>query len=146
MVQMFIGEYRHNLDSKNRIIIPVKFRDGLGETFIVNKGLDGCLAVYTEDKWMSMLNSLEKIPSTKREARLYMRALTSKAQECSLDNQGRIQLPPFLVQTAELNKNCVVIGAGDHVEIWPQETWDAYDEEASESFEAVAEALTEYLQ
>lgn len=143
---MFIGQYRHNLDAKNRIIVPAKFRDGLGEGFVVTKGLDGCLSIYTADRWAEMISRLERIPATKREARQYLRSLTSKAVECSLDNQGRIQLPQFLLATANIQKSCVVVGVADHVEIWPEETWDSYDEEASESFEAVAESLTEFLQ
>ena len=143
---MFIGQYRHNLDAKNRIIVPAKFRDGLGEGFVVTKGLDGCLSIYTAERWTEMISRLERIPATKREARQYLRSLTSKAVECSLDNQGRIQLPQFLLATASIQKSCVVVGVADHVEIWPEETWDSYDEEASESFETVAESLTEFLQ
>jgi MraZ protein len=143
---MFIGQYRHNLDAKNRIIVPAKFRDGLGEGFVVTKGLDGCLSIYTAERWAEMISRLERIPATKREARQYLRSLTSKAVECSLDNQGRIQLPQFLLATASIQKSCVVVGVADHVEIWPEETWDSYDEEASESFETVAESLTEFLQ
>lgn len=143
---MFIGQYRHNLDAKNRIIVPAKFRDGLGEAFVVTKGLDGCLSIYTADKWAEMIGRLERIPATKREARQYLRSLTSKAVECSLDNQGRIQLPQFLIATAAIRKGCVVVGVADHVEIWPEETWDSYDEEAAASFETVAESLTEFLQ
>ena len=143
---MFIGQYRHNLDAKNRIIVPAKFRDGLGEVFVVTKGLDGCLSIYTDERWSEMITSLERIPATKKEARQYMRSLTSKAVECSLDNQGRIMLPQFLLATANIKKSCVVVGVADHVEIWPEEVWDSYDEEASESFETVAESLTEFLQ
>lgn len=142
---MFIGQYRHNLDAKNRIIVPARFRDGLGEEFVVTKGLDGCLSIFTADKWTEMIGRLERIPATKREARQYLRSLTSKAVECSLDNQGRIQLPQFLIATANIKKSCVIVGVADHVEIWPEETWDSYDEEASESFETVAESLTEFL-
>ena len=143
---MFIGQYRHNLDAKNRLIVPAKFRDGLGESFVVTKGLDGCLSIYTADKWTDMISQLERIPSTKKEARQYLRSLTSKAVECSLDNQGRIQLPQFLLATADITKSCVVVGVADHVEIWPEEAWDSYDEDASSSFETVAETLTEFLQ
>ena len=121
---MFIGQYRHNLDAKNRIIVPAKFRDGLGEVFVVTKGLDGCLSIYTDERWSEMIASLERIPATKKEARQYMRSLTSKAVECSLDNQGRIMLPQFLLATANIKKSCVVVGVADHVEIWPEETWD----------------------
>ena len=143
---MFMGEYRHSLDAKNRMIIPAKFRDELGNTFVVTKGLDGCLTVYTSSQWTKIIEQLEKLPTTKKEARQYVRYLTSKASECELDGQGRIQLPQVLVAAADIKKICVVVGAADHVEIWSEERWNAYEEEAAESFESIAETLTEYLQ
>ena len=143
---MFIGQYRHNLDTKNRLIVPVKFREGLGESFVVTMGLDGCLSIYTMDKWGDMIEKLEQIPATKKEARMYLRTLTTRAVECELDSQGRIQLSQFLVKAAEISKSCVIVGVADHVEIWPAERWDSYDVSASESFESVAETLTEFLQ
>ena len=143
---MFMGEYRHSLDAKNRMIIPAKFRDELGNTFVVTKGLDGCLTVYTSSQWTKIIEQLEKLPTTKKEARQYVRYLTSKASECELDGQGRIQLPQVLISAADIKKKCVVVGAADHVEIWSEERWDAYEEEAAESFESIAETLTEYLQ
>lgn len=142
---MFMGEYRHSLDAKNRIIIPAKFREELGNTFIVTKGLDGCLTIYTETEWQKVIEQLEKLPTTKKEVRQYIRYLTSKASECEIDGQGRIQLPQVLVTFADMKKKCVVVGAADHVEIWSEERWNAFDEEAGESFEAIAESLTEYL-
>ena len=143
---MFMGEYRHSLDAKNRMIIPAKFREELGNTFVVTKGLDGCLTVYTSSQWAKIIEQLEKLPTTKKEARQYVRYLTSKASECELDGQGRIQLPQVLVAAADIKKKCVVVGAADHVEIWSEERWNAYEEEAAESFESIAETLTEYLQ
>ena len=143
---MFMGEYRHSLDAKNRMIIPAKFRDELGNTFVVTKGLDGCLTVYTSNQWTKIIEQLEKLPTTKKEARQYVRYLTSKARECELDGQGRIQLPQVLVAAADIKKKCVVVGAADHVEIWSEERWNAYEEEAAASFESIAETLTEYLQ
>ena len=143
---MFMGEYRHSLDAKNRLIVPAKLREELGSSFVVTKGLDGCLAVYTQDRWQAMLAKLNQIPSTKKEARSYVRSLTSKALECSLDNQGRIQLSQYLINAASIEKACVIIGASDHVEIWSEARWTEYEEEANESFEMVAESLTEFLQ
>ena len=143
---MFMGEYRHTLDAKNRMIVPSKFRDELGDTFVITKGLDGCLTIYTQEQWLGMMEKLEKLPTTKREARLYIRSLTSKAIECSLDTAGRIQLPMFLKDEAAISKQCVIIGAADHVEIWSQERWNEYDQKASGSFEEAAETLTEFLQ
>lgn len=143
---MFMGEYRHSLDAKNRLIVPAKLREELGSSFVVTKGLDGCLAVYTQERWLSMLAKLNQIPSTKKEARSYVRSLTSKALECSLDNQGRIQLSSYLIAAAAIEKACVIIGASDHVEIWSEARWTEYEEQADESFEMVAESLTEFLQ
>ncbi|MBE6122801.1 MAG: division/cell wall cluster transcriptional repressor MraZ [Solobacterium sp.] len=142
---MFMGEYRHSLDAKNRLIIPAKFRDELGSTFVVTKGLDGCLTVYTEEQWTALVHQLEQLPTTKREVRQYVRFLLSKAVECQFDSQGRIQLPQVLVDAAQIDKKCTVIGAADHIEIWSDEKWDAYESEAGESFESVAESLTEFL-
>lgn len=141
---MFIGEFRHNLDSKKRVIIPAKFREELGELFIVTRGLDGCLTVYTMEQWTLLLEQLKKLPSTKKETRLYVRRITSKATECECDGQGRIQLPSYLISEAAIEKECVIVGVADHVEIWSQTRWEGYQEE-SESFEDVAEQLTDFL-
>ena len=142
---MFMGEYRHSLDAKNRLIIPARFRDELGDTFVVTRGFDGCLTVYTEDQWKKIVSQLEQLPVTKSEVRKYVRSLLSKAQECEFDGQGRIQLPQSLVGVADITKKCVIIGAADHLEIWAEERWDAYDETSDETFEADAETLTEFL-
>lgn len=142
---MFIGEYSHNLDAKGRIIIPSKFRDELHSSFILTRGLDGCLTIYSLEQWEKIFQKLNKLPSTKKATRQYIHMLTSKACECSLDNQGRIQIPSFLSKAVNIVKECVVVGVNDHIEIWDKATWDAYYEIASESFEEVAEELTEFL-
>ena len=143
---MFKGQFRHSLDSKNRLIIPAKLRDGLGETFTVTKGLDGCLSVYTQDRYEAMVAQVSRIPATKKEARMYLRMLTVNATDCSFDSQGRIQLPQFLLEQAHITKGTVIVGVADHVEIWSEEQWDSYEDMASESMESVAETLTEFLQ
>ena len=88
----FLGEYRHNIDAKNRLIIPAKFRDSLSSTFYVTKGLDGCLAVYTEESWAQQVEQLSKLPQTNRKARQYLRIITSKSQESSLDSKVILQI------------------------------------------------------
>lgn len=142
---MFIGEYRHNIDAKGRIIIPAKFREMLAEKMIVTRGLDGCLTIYTLEEWEVIFEQLKKLPNTKRESRMYVHMLTSKAAECEVDGQGRILLPAPLLEEAAIVKECVVVGVADHVEIWAKERWDAYYEQASTSFEEVAEQLTDFL-
>lgn len=143
---MFMGEYRHNIDTKGRIIIPARFRDELGEHFIVTRGLDGCLRTYTMEQWDAVFEQLKKLPSTKKETRMYIHMLTSKASDCEVDSQGRILIPSVLLQEASIEKECAIVGVADHVEIWSKQRWDGYYDQASTSFEDIAEQLTEFLQ
>jgi len=142
---MFIGEYQHNLDAKGRIIIPSKFREELHTTFILTRGLDGCLTIYSLKQWEKLFEEVNKLPTTKKDARSYVRMLTATASECTLDNQGRIAIPSFLSKPVGIEKECVIIGANDHIEIWDKNAWDNYYLEASNSFEDVAENLSELL-
>lgn len=142
---MFMGEYRHSLDSKGRIIIPSKFREELKEDFVVTRGLDGCLTIYTQEQWLQVFEQLKKLPNTKRETRLYIHMLTAKATVCNPDNQGRILIPAPLLEEASIEKECVVVGVADHVEIWAKDKWESYYKEAEASFEDIAEALTDFL-
>ena len=142
---MFIGEYQHNLDAKGRIIVPSKFRDELHTTFILTRGLDGCLTIYSLKQWEKLFEEVDKLPTTKKAARQYVRMLTSTATECTLDNQGRIQIPSFLSKPVNITKECVVVGANDHIEIWDKSTWETYYTDASNSFEEVAENLSELI-
>ena len=142
---MFIGEYQHNLDAKGRVVVPGRFREELHESFILARGLDGCLSIYSLKQWDKMFEEIDKLPTTKKAARQYIRMLTSTATECTLDSQGRIQIPSFLSKPVNITKECVVIGANDHIEIWDKATWDAYYLDASGSFEEVAENLNDLL-
>ena len=145
VILMFMGEYSHNLDAKGRIIIPSKFRSELGDHIVVTRGLDGCLSVYTMEKWNELYEKLLKLPTTKKEARMYVHMMTSKASECEFDNQGRISLPQSLIKEACLEKECMIVGVADKVEIWSKEKWMSYYDKASESFEDIAESLTDFI-
>lgn len=142
---MFMGEYAHNIDRKGRIIIPAKFREELQDHVIITRGLDGCLAVYTKEQWERIYEQLMKLPTTKKDARMFVRMMTSKAAECEIDAQGRVLIPAPLVKLADLVKECMIIGAANHVEIWAKERWEPVDEEADEAFEEIAESLTEFM-
>ena len=142
---MFVSEYYHTIDSKGRIIIPAKIRDELLENFVVNKGLDGCLNIYTASRWDDIYANLLKIPQTKKEVRKYIRVMTSNAIICNVDNQGRVVISAQLIKAANLEKECVVVGAGDHVEIWAKDKWIEYIDEANDCFEDISEAITEYM-
>lgn len=143
---MFIGEYYHNLDAKGRIIIPAKFRDELNGTFILTRGLDGCLTIYSTEKWEKIFEEINKLPETKKATRQYIRMLTANACECTMDNQGRILIPANLSGSVNITKECVVVGANSHVEIWDKATWNAYMDDASENFEDIAESLSDLIQ
>lgn len=143
---MFIGEYSHTLDAKGRLIIPSKFREELHTSFILTRGLDGCLTIYSLKQWEKIFEEINKLPDTKKDTRKYIRVLTSNACECSLDNQGRILIPNNLYSAVGIVKDCVVVGANDHIEIWNEEAWKKYYEDAAKNFEDVAENLTDLLQ
>ena len=121
---MFMGEYNHTIDPKGRVIVPAKFRDTLGEHFVVTKGLDGCLFVYDEKEWTLFEEKLKTLPITNKEARAFVRFFLAGAAEVETDKQGRILLPSVLREYAGLEKDVVLIGAGGRVEIWSKERWD----------------------
>lgn len=140
-----MGEFAHNIDRKGRLIMPAKFRDELGDKVIVNRGLDGCLYVYTMDQWETVYNKLSKLPSTNKNARNFQRMMLAKASECELDSQGRILIPASLVKMAELVKECLIIGVANHLEIWAKERWEKMEEEQAENFEEAAESLSDFF-
>ena len=122
-MSMFMGEYRHTVDSKGRLIIPAKFRELLGAEFVVTRGLDGCLFVYHMDSWGEYVEELKKLPLTDRNARLFKRFLIAGATTCELDRQGRILLPVTLREFADIDKDVLLAGMLDHIEIWNEERW-----------------------
>ena len=138
-----MGQYEHNVDRKGRLIMPAKFREDLGEHVVVNRGLDGCLYVYTMAQWEKVYEKLQTLPSTKKDARMYQRMMLSKASECEMDSQGRILIPSSLISLAGLEKECLIIGVADHVEIWSKARWEQLEEEQNDSFEEAAENLTD---
>ena len=130
---MFVGEYSHSLDAKGRLIIPSKFREALGDTFMVTKGLDG---------WKVLEGKLQALPLTNANARKFTRFMLGGATECDVDKQGRILLPANLREFAHLNKDVALVGVGGRIEIWDKETWqktNAYDdmEEIAENMEGL---------
>ncbi|TGY66894.1 division/cell wall cluster transcriptional repressor MraZ [Dubosiella muris] len=143
---MFMGEFAHNIDRKGRLIMPAKFREELGERVVVNRGLDGCLYVYTLDQWQIVYEKLSMLPTTKKDARKYQRLMLSKASECDLDGQGRILIPANLVSLAELEKECMIVGVANHIEIWAKHKWERMEEEEEGSFEEIAESLSDFME
>ena len=138
---MFLGEYHHNIDEKGRIVLPSKFRTELKDKFIIARGLEKCLYVYSLDDWNKLVSKLNTLPFTKKDARTFIRSFFSAAANCTLDKQGRINITPNQALYAGLNKECVIIGANDRVEIWSKENWEEFNLEFSDALESVAEHL-----
>ena len=138
---MFMGEYRHNLDQKGRIIIPAKFRELLGDTFVITRGLDQCLFGYPMEEWKIIEEKIKSLPLTKKDARAFSRFFFSGATECEIDKQGRVNIPSTLLQYGKIEKECVIVGVSNRFEIWSRPIWDEYMAESEESFSEIAENL-----
>lgn len=125
---MLIGEYSHTMDAKGRVFIPAKFREELGENFIVTRGTEACLFVFSPEAWMEFAGKLQHIPVMDTEAQKFLRLQFASATDCTPDKQGRILLPANLRQHAKLEKDVTVIGVGRHAEIWNTQAWQQMNE------------------
>lgn len=141
---MFMGEFSHALDSKGRLIIPVKLREGLGERFIITRGLDVCLFAYPLPEWEVMEQKLKALPLTRADARAFMRLFFSGAVEVERDKQSRILIPQNLRGYAHLEREVTVLGVSSRVEIWADTVWKNYSEKQNSSFEQIAEQLVDF--
>ena len=138
---MFIGEFHHNIDDKGRLIIPSKFRCELGEKFIITRGLDKCLFIYSMNEWENITNKLQMLPFTKKDARNFSRFFLSGATECEFDKQGRILITSPLVHYANLVQKCVIIGVNERIEVWDGEEFNKFLNDNEEQFSEIAENL-----
>lgn len=138
---MFYGEYQHSVDVKGRVIVPSKFRDGLGEKFIVTKGLDNCLFAYSAEEWSNLETKLKSLPFTDKDVRAFVRFFFAGATECEVDKQGRILIPQNLREYAGLEKDIYVIGVSTRVEIWDKTKWENYSGDENMSTESIAEKM-----
>ena len=118
---MFMGEYNHTIDAKGRLIIPSRFRELLGEEFVLTRGLDGCLSIYPMDEWVAFEEKLRALPLTNKDARTFSRFFVAGATTCQLDKQGRILVPQPLRQFAGLDKDVVLTGNLNRIEVWSKE-------------------------
>ena len=139
---MFMGEYNHTVDAKGRLIVPSKFREQLGDEFVVTKGLDGCLFVYENTEWKALEEKLHALPLTNANARKFSRFFLAGATTCEVDTQGRILLPAVLRDFAGIDKDAVLVGVGSRIEIWSKDAWNesnTYDdmEEIAENMEGL---------
>nr|MBP3598155.1 division/cell wall cluster transcriptional repressor MraZ [Eubacterium sp.] len=138
---MFMGTYDHSIDTKGRVIVPAKFREPLGDSFVVTLGLDGCLFGYPEEEWMDFVKQLKELPGTK-EARKLQRYFMAGAAPCDVDKQGRILIPSKLREAAGLEKDIVFVGVMSKIEIWSKARWDENDD--FENVDEIAEHMSEF--
>lgn len=140
VILMLMGEYHHNLDEKNRLIIPSKLREEMGDLFVLTRGLDGCLFIYPKEEWDQIIEKYKELPNT-RDARNFMRFFLAGATECSFDKQGRISISSPLMRYAELEKECVIIGVNDHLEVWCEDRWEDFMNTNEREFSDIADNL-----
>lgn len=139
-----MGEYQHSIDEKGRMIIPSKFREELGTEFILTRGLDQCVFGYPLSEWKIIEEKLKALPFTKKDARAFTRFFFSGAAECQLDKQGRVNIASPLRDYAKLEKDCVVIGVSNRIEIWSKSVWEEYFSKSEDSFGEIAESLMDF--
>lgn len=137
---MFMGTHDHSIDTKGRVIVPAKFREALGESFVVTLGLDGCLFVYPQEEWEGFVKQLKELPGSK-EARKLQRYFMAGAAPCDVDKQGRVLIPSSLREKAGLEKDIVFVGVMSKIEIWSKERWD--ENEDFENVDEIAEHMSE---
>ncbi|MDF2945882.1 MAG: cell division/cell wall cluster transcriptional repressor MraZ [Bacillales bacterium] len=141
---MFMGEFHHSIDTKGRVIVPSKFREELGETFVVTRGLDQCIFIYPMNEWNILEQKLKALSLTKKDARAFTRFFFSGATECEVDKQGRINIATPLINYASLEKECVVIGVSNRIEIWSKSIWEHYLTQQENSFAEIAENMLDF--
>lgn len=140
---MFIGEYKHTIDEKGRLAVPVKFRAQLSGGAVVTRGLDNCLFLYTGEEWKNLAERLAKLPIGKANSRAFARLMLAGAMDVSLDKQGRVILPDYLRKYAGVGKNVVVAGLYNRLEIWDEAKWEEYKNGTESSSGDIAEQLGE---
>ena len=138
---MFMGEFHHSLDEKGRIIIPAKFRNELGSSFIITRGMDGCLFGYSLNNWDVLVKKLSTLSLTKKSSRLFSRFFYSGAIEVHLDRNGRVNLPVNLISFAKLKKDCVILGVNSRIEIWDAASYQEMDTEMADNISDISENL-----
>lgn len=135
-----MGEYHYNIDDKGRLTIPSKIRYELKESCIITRGLDKCLFIYSQEEWTNIIKKYRELPNTK-DARNFMRFFLSGASVCEFDKQGRINISGPLMEYAKLEKDCVIIGVNDHLEVWSKELWDNFMTENLDDLSDIADNL-----
>lgn len=140
---MFIGEYKYNLDNKNRLAVPSKFRKLFKDGLVITKGLDSCLFIYTSREWTKLADKLANLPFSQAKSRAFSRMMLAGAMDLNLDGQGRIVLPDYLKSFATLNKKVVIAGLYNRLEVWDEKMWTKYQRTSEKDSNEIAEGLVD---
>ena len=140
---MFIGEYKHSLDEKKRLAVPVKFRNLLGNKAVITRGIDQCLFIFSLKEWKSLAEKISKLPLSQSDARGFARLMLGGAMEVMTDSMGRVLVPDYLKKYASLNKKVVLVGVLNRVEVWDEDIWEKYRGATEKEGENIAERLKE---
>jgi len=140
---MFKGRYLHSVDEKGRVTLPARLRELLGDRFVITQGFDRCLFVYPEAAWDEIERKLQALPLGRADARAFKRLFFANACDGEADRQGRVLLPQHLREHARIDREAMIIGVSERVEIWAREVWEAYSEARAETYEELAEKLEE---
>ena len=138
---MFIGEYKHSVDVKKRLALPSKFRKELGKSVVVTRGLDSCLFVYSMHEWEKLAQKLGTMPIGESNTRSFVRLMLAGAVDVTSDSQGRILIPDYLKEYAEIRKDVIVAGLFNRLEVWDEKKWSTYKKNAEKNTEKIAENL-----
>jgi MraZ protein len=138
---LFLGEHRHALDDKGRIVFPARMRDELGAQVVLQKGIEACVQVFPPEEWEREVEKVAGLPTTKPQARRYRRFFFSQAQSERIDRQGRLTIPPAFRDYAGLSREVVIAGIGPRVEIWDADRWETHRRESEDTVEDFASEL-----
>lgn len=141
---MFMGEYHHSLDTKSRLIVPAKFREGLGKEFVMTRGLEGCLFIFPEENWDEIAKEVSALSMMKKDARAFSRIFLSGASHVEVDKSGRFVVPAVLAKHAGLQKDCAIIGVNNRLEVWDLERWNTFYDTSVDDYEEIAEHLVDF--
>jgi MraZ protein len=139
-----MGEFQHNIDDKGRLIIPVRFREQIGEKFVITKGLDHCLSAYSMSEWNKLAEKISKLPDSNSKARQLQRFYFASASPSEFDKQGRVNIPQALREWGGLQKNCVIVGNPSYIEIWDEERWTQMNAATQANIEEISAAMEEF--
>ena len=138
---MFFGSFAHTLDEKGRLMIPRKMREELGLRVYIMKGFDGSLSIYTESRYQKLVDEFSNLPFNQRKNRDYLRLQFASTHEMDVDKLGRVQIPTALLSKFNISREVLVLGIGDHIEVWDQKKYEEYEDSIKDEFENIAETI-----